>query len=221
MHILKIILCGQKSFGAAVLDMLAKLPHKIVAVYAPEGDKLHRHAALTGRAVNPGGRLHSETMPEADLLIAAHSHDYISRPVRNRLTLGAIGYHPSLLPLHRGRDAVEWTVRMGDRVAGGTVFWLSDTVDGGPICKQDWCLVGLHDARSLWREELFPMGTRLLREAVDEIASGVLTQIDQNHALATWEPSFTGAPRLYRPELPQLGSLAGGFTIRKEVSQNK
>jgi methionyl-tRNA formyltransferase len=216
MHRLKIILCGQKSFGAAALEMLAKTPHEIVAVYPPEGDKLHRHATLTKRAVNPGGRLSSDTMPDADLLVAAHSHDYVSRPVRNRLALGAIGYHPSLLPLHRGRDAVEWTVRMGDRVTGGTVYWLNDTVDGGPVCRQDWCLVGLHDGHTLWREQLFPMGIRLLEEAVSEIASGVLTQIDQDYALATWEPSLNGAPRLHRPELPQLGALSGGFVIRKE-----
>ncbi len=216
MHRLRIILCGQKSFGAAALDMLSKTPHEIVAVYAPEGDKLHRHAVLTGRPVNPGGRLSSDSMPDADLLVAAHSHDYVSRPVRNRLVLGAIGYHPSLLPLHRGRDAVAWTVRMGDRVTGGTVYWLNDTVDGGPVCRQDWCLVGLHDAHTLWREQLFPMGICLLEEAVAEIASGVLTQIDQDTALATWEPSLDGAPRLHRPELPQLGALSGGFVIRKE-----
>jgi methionyl-tRNA formyltransferase len=215
-HRLKIVLCGQKSFGAAALDMLAKTRHQLVAVYAPEGDKLHRHAVLTGLRVNPGGRLSSETMPDADLLVAAHSHDYVSRPVRNRLTLGAIGFHPSLLPLHRGRDAVEWAVRMGDLVTGGTVYWLSDTVDGGPVCRQDWCFVGRFGARELWRERLFPMGIRLLREAVSEIACGVLTQIEQDHTLATWEPSINGAPRLYRPELPQIGALAEGFFIKKE-----
>ena len=57
------------------------------------------------------------------------------------------------------------------------------------------------------------MGIRLLREAVDEIASGVLTQIDQDHTLATWEPSLTGAP--------QLGALSAGFVVRKELNQNK
>ena len=219
MHRLKIILCGQKSFGAAALDMLAKTPHTLAAVYAPEGDKLHRHASLRGLPVNPGGRLTSAAMPEADLLVAAHSHDYISRPARDRLRLGAIGYHPSLLPLHRGRDAVEWAVRMGDRVTGGTVFWLADTVDGGPVCRRDWCLTGGRGASDIWRDDLFPMGIRLLREAVEEIASGTLTQIDQDHALATWEPSLTGAPRLYRPELPRIGALAEGFKVRKEAPQ--
>jgi len=31
-----------------------------------------------------------------------------------------------------GRDAVEWTIRMKDPIAGGSMFWLNDTVDGGP-----------------------------------------------------------------------------------------
>lgn len=186
------------------------------AVYAPEGDKLHRHASLMRLPVNPGGRLVSSSVPDADLLVAAHSLEYVSRPVRDRLTLGAIGFHPSLLPLHRGRDAIKWTVRMGDRITGGTVYWLSDTVDGGPVCKQYWCFVGGCDAGALWRESLFPMGLRLIRDALDEIAAGVLTQIDQRHDLATWEPSLDGAPRLYRPELPQIGAMVPGYVVLKE-----
>jgi len=217
MHRLKVILAGQKSFGAAVLDMLAGSPHETVAVYAPDGDKLHRHASLSGLPVNPGGRLTSAAMPAADLLVAAHSHDYISRPVRNRLALGAIGYHPSLLPLHRGRDAVAWAVRMGDRVTGGTVFWLSDTVDGGDVLMRDWCFVRPGEtAAELWRDRLFPIGVRLLGDALAEIASGTLTRISQDSSLATWEPSLDGAPRLYRPELPQIGQLPEGFTVMAE-----
>jgi len=217
MHKLRIILAGQKSFGAATLEMLRKTPHTLVAVYAPEGDKLNRHATLCNLQVNPGGRLTSASMPDADLLIAAHSHEYISRPVRNRLRLGAIGYHPSLLPLHRGRDAVEWAVRTGDRVTGGTVFWLSDTVDGGDILTRDWCFIHPGDTASgLWRENLFPMGIRLLREAVAEVASGILTRIPQDPAFATWAPSLTGAPRFYRPELPQIGDIPKGFMVVAE-----
>ena len=151
---------------------------------------------------------------DCDLLIAAHSHDFVSSAVRTRLRLGAIGYHPSLLPLHRGRDAVRWTVRMRDRIAGGTVFWLSDTVDGGPVAAQDWCFVRPDDdAHSLWRRELFPMGVRLLRRALSDILRGDLVMHDQDPSLATWEPSIAGAPRLFRPELPQLGTLPDGFRV--------
>ena len=45
--------------------------------------------------------------------------------------LGGIGYHPSLLPRHRGIAAVEWTIREGDPIAGGTVYHLAERMDAG------------------------------------------------------------------------------------------
>lgn len=45
-------------------------------------------------------------------------------------------YHPSLLPLHRGQDAVE-AATGGDKVTGGTVFHLDEGFDTGPIAFQD------------------------------------------------------------------------------------
>ena len=217
---LRVILCGQRSFGAAAFDLLRGMPGvEIAGVYAPDGDKLGSRAAFFGYPVYPAGTLRSDTMPGAcDLLFAAHSHDFVSTRVRNRLRIGAIGYHPSLLPLHRGRDAVRWAVCMGDRITGGTVFWLSDTVDGGPIAAQEYCLIRPDDdAHTLWRRELFPMGIRLIRRVLTDILHGHLVMIDQDHGLATWEPSFTGAPRLYRPELPQIGTLPEGFDVIKKL----
>lgn len=215
---LRVILSGQRSFGAAVLEMLAGIQSvEIVAVYAPEGDKLADRAEILHIPIHRSGTLRSDAMPQqCDLLIAAHSHDFVSRAVRNRLKLGAIGYHPSLLPRHRGRDAVIWTLKMRDPIAGGTVFWLSDTVDGGPIAAQEHCLVRPDDdAHTLWRRVLFPMGVRLLESVIHDILRGNLVMRDQDPALATWEPSLTCTPRLYRPELPLLGCLPVGFRVIK------
>ena len=213
---LKVILCGQRAFGTAVYYMLRELPDvEIVAVYAPEGDKLAGQAAIRETPLRLSGTLRSDTMPAADLLIAAHSHDFVSRPVRRKLRIGAVGYHPSLLPLHRGRDAVRWTIRMRDRIAGGTVFWLTDTVDSGPIAAQDWCWVQPDDdAHTLWRRDLFPLGVRLLRQTVEDVKHGNLVMRDQPENLSTWEPALTGQP-LYRPELPMIGTLLAGLRIIK------
>ena len=58
-----------------------------------------------------------------------------------------------------------------DRVAGGTVYWLDDLVDGGPIAAQDWCFVRPDDTPStLWRRELFPMGLRLIDQVLGDLA---------------------------------------------------
>jgi methionyl-tRNA formyltransferase len=215
---LKIILCGQRSFGAAVYRELAKTDHEIAAVYAPIGDKLHSHASLCGEDVRESGTLRSETMPkDCDIIVAAHSHDFVSRAVRNNLRVGAIGYHPSLLPRHKGRDSVAWTIKMGDPVCGGSVYWLNDSVDGGPIAKQDWRWVLPNDtAKELWRRELFPLGVKMLISVVGDIAGGSAIMIDQQEGAETWEPSLSGAPRLHRPELMQIGASAKGMTVFKD-----
>lgn len=216
MHKLRVVISGQRHFGAAVYNMLAERKDvEIAAVFAPPGDLLYEWAKCGGCQVRASGSLLAVNIPEAtDLLVAAHSHDFVSCAVRNRLSLGAIGYHPSLLPLHRGRDAVRWTVRDGDRITGGTVYWLNDTVDGGPIAAQEFCFVlPGENASQLWRRALFPMGLRLISRVLDDICKGCLVMRPQEQELASWEPSMDGAPPLFRPELPQIGMLPIGYKI--------
>jgi methionyl-tRNA formyltransferase len=93
---------------------------------------------------------------------------------------------------------------MRDPIAGGSVYWLTDNIDCGPIAMQDWCHVRpSDDASELWRRELFPMGLDLLTAVLDDLEEGVVTMRPQDASCATWEPSFDTAP-LLRPELPEL-----------------
>lgn len=92
-----------------------------------------------------------------DLIVAAHSHAFIGRATRARAAVAAIGYHPSLLPLHRGRDAIRWTIRDGDKVTGGSVYHLTERTDGGPIAAQEHLFVPPGSTpETLWREHLAP-----------------------------------------------------------------
>lgn len=207
---MRIYLAGQGAFGRAVLAMLVGRGHELVGVSAPlvRGD---REDPLWGLASDHrlprlvSGCLNASTMPSGvDLLVCAHSHDFIGRATRLRARHGAIGYHPSLLPLHRGRDAVRWTIRMRDRVAGGSVYWLSDTVDGGPVAAQRHVFVRPDDdASELWRRDLFPLGVELLDQVVSDISAGRIVAAEQDDACATWEPSVGRAP-LRRPDVPLL-----------------
>lgn len=210
---MRVILAGQRSFGAAVYKMLVEEGHDVRQVVAPDGDKLARAARNTGVGHWPYIDVNVVRTLEADLIVAAHSHDFISKAARAATRLGGIGYHPSLLPRHRGRDAVRWTVHMGDAIAGGSVYWLTDHVDGGPIARQDYCFVHPgDDATSLWRRDLFPMGVRLLAQVLRTMDRGVLIEIPQDERVATWEPSFDRPP-LFRPDLPQIGPSPNGFHV--------
>lgn len=209
---MKILVCGQKEFGAAVLRQCRADGHEVVAACAPpfrsDGatpDRLADTARTFGIQVIPSGGLFSHTVPAGvDVIVAAHSHDFISGRVRSRAKYGAIGYHPSLLPRHRGRDAIEWALRFGDPIAGGTVYWLGETMDGGPIAAQDWCWVRRGDtAAALWRRDLFHLGLRLFRDVLADLPGYWVNKKPQDESLATFEPCLTPPPK-FRPDAPGI-----------------
>ncbi len=203
---MRIVIVGQQWFGAEALRLCVGQGHQVVKALAPalpgeEYDRLYAAAQQANvPAAHCGRRVSAlDIPPGVDLIVAAHAHAFIDAGARASARLGAIGYHPSLLPRHRGRDAVRWTIHMGDAIAGGSVYWMDDGADTGPIARQGWChvLPGETPAE-LWRRALAPLGLRLLEETLDDLARGVVTADAQDERLATWEPAFTP------------GRLAGG-----------
>ena len=224
---MRLFIAGQKAFGAAVFELALRAGHQVVGVSAPPDaatvattgeplpDRLRAVAEATGTPWLRAGALHAGTLPEGvDLIVAAHAHDYIGRATRLRARAGAIGYHPSLLPLHRGRDAVRWAIHNRDRVTGGSIYVLSDNIDAGPLLAQAHAFVRPEDTpETLWRRELFPLGLRLFARVLEHLDAAeragrlheaLASGAPQEEALATWEPSWERAP-LRRPDLLLLG----------------
>lgn len=213
---MRVILSGQRSFGAAALEAING-SHDVVRVWAPEpDDRLAKAAQKLGITCSKNSTPEKVKLLNVDLIVCAHSHAFIGQQTRGATKLGAIGYHPSLLPRHRGRDAVRWTIKMGDPIAGGSVYWLNDNVDAGPIAASQFCFVKpgwTH--HELWSEELFPMGIRLLQRVLKDLDNGIIVEADQDETVATWEPSWGREP-LFRPELPELGSGPEGYVVIKK-----
>lgn len=208
---MKVFICGQKSFGKAVLKALYEEGHEITGVAPPPQkkykDKMVGYAMLKGiPIVSDCEKLVSADIPNGtELIISAHSHWIISKQSIEKCRYGGIGYHPSLLPRHRGQDAVRWAVHMGDYITGGTIYSLSgDVCDGGDILLQENIFIDPSwDYHELWNE-MFPKAVELVVKAVDIIGSGRTEWKKQEERFATWEPSWD-RPRLYRGELIQLG----------------
>lgn len=193
---MKCVLVGSRYFGATVLDALRRDGvAEITRVVAPADDD---RLALAARAA--GIELHvlanpkvvpGEAIPEGtDLIIAAHTHARVSNEALWRSRLGGVGYHPSLLPRHRGIAAVEWTILEGDAIAGGSVYHLADGWDAGAIAAQDWCFVAKGEtARELWERALAPIGLALLVRVVRHAQQhGELPAQVQDASFATRAP---------------------------------
>ena len=195
---LKITLVGSRHFGVTTLAMLRERDIEVARVVVADGeDRLAAAARSFGIDVvvqgNPKLVVASEIAAGTDLIVTAHSHARISREALAVAKLGGIGYHPSLLPRHRGMAAVEWTIREGDPITGGTIYHLADRMDAGAIAAQDWCFVKKGEtARELWERALAPLGLRLLGEVIDHAnTQRSLPAEPQDEQFATLAPSLS------------------------------
>jgi methionyl-tRNA formyltransferase len=170
---MRITLVGSRHFGVTTLNTLRQRGVDIVRVVVHDGeDRLAASAKAAGIEVvvqaDPKFVEAAEIAPGTDLIVTAHSHARVTREALAAAKLGGIGYHPSLLPRHRGIAAVEWTIKEGDPIAGGSVYHLADQMDAGAIAAQEWVFVKNGEtARELWERALAPLGQKLLGDVID------------------------------------------------------
>ena len=196
---MRIALIGQAAFGEAVFNALREAGEQIVAVSSVEGtperpDPLWAAATAAGLPVFPTGKLkkkavldeYSATPP--NLCVMAFVNHILPESVLFAPTHGSIQYHPSLLPRHRGRSAINWAIRMGDPVTGVTIFWTDKGIDTGPILLQRECLISPDDTvGSLYFDRMFPMGVEMLTESVRLVREGTAPRLEQDESQQTYE----------------------------------
>ena len=212
---MKCALVGSRFFAASVFEALRQEEGiEFTCIVAPaEDDRL----AIAGRAAGipvhvlanprivPGEAIAEGT----DIILAAHTHARVSDDALARARLGGIGYHPSLLPRHRGIAAVEWTILEGDPIAGGSIYHLADGWDAGAVAAQDWCFVAKGEtARELWERALAPMGLALLSKVVHHArVHGEVPAFVQDPRFATRAPMIRKSVVLTEEASPTITSL--------------
>ena len=197
---MRITLVGSRHFGVTTFNMLREHGVEIARIIVHDAeDRLAAAAKAAGIEVvvqaDPKFVTAAEIAPNSDLIVTAHSHARITQEAVASAKLGGIGYHPSLLPRHRGIAAIEWTIKEGDPIAGGTIYHLADRMDAGAIAAQEWVFVKKGEtARELWERALAPLGQKLLGEVIDYAkAHKTLPAKPQDEQFATLAPSLSDA----------------------------
>ena len=197
---MRITLVGSRHFGVTTFNMLREHGVEIARIVVHDAeDRLAAAAKAAGVDVvvqaDPKFVTAAEIAPNTDLIVTAHSHARITREALASAKLGGIGYHPSLLPRHRGIAAIEWTIKEGDPIAGGTIYHLADRMDAGAIAAQEWVFVKKGEtARELWERALAPLGQKLLGEVIDYAkVHKTLPAKPQDEQFATLAPSLSDA----------------------------
>ncbi|XP_049740190.1 mitochondrial 10-formyltetrahydrofolate dehydrogenase [Elephas maximus indicus] len=201
---LKLALIGQSLFGQEVYSHLRKEGHRVVGVFTVpdmdgKADPLALAAEKDGTPVFkfPRWRVKGKTIKEvveayrsvdAELNVLPFCTQFIPMDVIDSPKHGSIIYHPSILPRHRGPSAINWTLIMGDKKAGFSVFWGDAGLDTGPILLQRSCDVEPNDTvDALYNRFLFPEGIKAMVEAVQLIADGKAPRTPQPEEGATYE----------------------------------
>ena len=207
---MRIALIGQAPFGAAVFERLVSDGHEIVGVFTPREREGGRPDPLAQAARDAGitlvqprrwqrrGVVNEDVVAEyeataPELNVMAFVTQIIPSRVLEFPPLKTIQYHPSILPKHRGRSAINHSILQGDTMTGVTIFWVDEGIDTGPVLLQKTCPIG-PDAtiNSVYREYLFPLGLEAMSEAVSLVESGQAPRHIQQEADMTYEGPWEG-----------------------------
>ncbi|XP_019955399.2 mitochondrial 10-formyltetrahydrofolate dehydrogenase [Paralichthys olivaceus] len=201
---LKLAIIGQSLFGQEVYSNLRKQGHRVVGVFTVpdkdgKADPLAVAAEKDGTPVFkfPRWRVKGKPIPDvveaykavgAELNVMPFCSQFIPMNIIDHPKHGSIIYHPSILPLHRGASAINWTLIQGDKKAGFTVFWADDGLDTGPILLQKECAVEPNDTvDTLYNRFLYPDGIKAMVDSVQLIADGKAPRVPQTEEGASYE----------------------------------
>jgi methionyl-tRNA formyltransferase len=197
---MRVALIGQAAFGADVLKGLLAKGHQVVGVFCPPDrgaklDPLKEAAQAAGLPVFQPQHLKD---PEAhdqmvsinpDLAVLAFVTDIAPAKLLAVPKLGAICYHPSILPKYRGSSAINWAIINGESKTGLTIFWVAEGIDTGDMILQKEVEVGPEETTGeVYFNKLYPLGVEATVEAVDLVAQGQAPRMPQDHSKATYDP---------------------------------
>jgi len=198
---MRIILIGQAAFAEKTLDKLIGKGEEVVAVYCPldppsgKFDPVKQKALQLGIPIRQHKSLKAPEVREeflslnADLAILAFVTQIVPQQVFSVPKLGAICFHPSLLPKYRGASAINWALIRGESVTGLSLFWVDPGIDTGPVLLQKEVKVDPDDTTgSLYFNKIFPLGIEAIGEAIDLIKAGNPPRIVQDESKATYDP---------------------------------
>ncbi|MGI4797451.1 MAG: methionyl-tRNA formyltransferase [Janthinobacterium lividum] len=195
---MKVVLIGQQAFGKAVLDAFLARGDTVAAVFcAPEKgrpDPLRLAGEAAGIPTHMFPKLGSPEAldalraADADIGIMAYVTQFVSQEFCAVPTHGTIQFHPSLLPLHRGASAMSWSIILGRRETGFTIFRPSDGLDEGPVIFTRTVEITPTDTLvTVYFGKIFPQGVAGLLEAADLVLAGKGNATAQVEDTATYE----------------------------------
>ncbi len=207
---MKVVFMGTPDFSVPVLNSLVLHGLEILLVVSQpdkqlgRGRKVHftpvKQAALKHglqvfqpENINEHVSVIKELQP--DFIITCAYGQILSRQLLDCAKIKAINVHASLLPMHRGGAPIHRAILNGDLYSGVTIMEMVEKMDSGNIFLQDKVEILKEDTLASLHNKLSILGSRLIVEALPDIASGALGVI-QDDSKATYSPNISKEERM-------------------------
>lgn len=97
---------------------------------------------------------------------------------------GVVGYHPTELPMNRGRHPIIWALVLGLERTASSFFRMDEGADSGDLLSQELVAIGPEDDASSLYRRLTEVAARQLGPMTAAIADGTMTPTPQDHRRA-------------------------------------
>ena len=158
---MKIIFIGTVEFSLKALEKIMDIGGEVVGVCTKESSGFNSDYAdlvpLCNKYKIPYKHVvdinDSKTVEwvrslSADVIFCFGWSSLIKKELLLLTELGVVGFHPSLLPLNRGRHPVIWALALGLKKTGSTFFIMDEGADSGDILSQKEIEITIEDNAS-------------------------------------------------------------------------
>lgn len=209
MKSLRIAYMGTPHFAIGPLEALTKSKHEVVVVVTAPDRKAGRGKKLQASPVKTFSETHRlpvlqpTNLKDPDFvaqlkafkpdLIVVVAFRMLPKLVWALPPYGTFNLHASLLPQYRGAAPIHWAVINGEKETGVTTFFIDQQIDTGAVIAQKKTEIQAHETTGSLSDRLQSLGSELVVETVELIASGQATPVPQ-----VFSENLKPAPKLSR-----------------------
>ncbi len=192
---------GTPAFAANILEGLLQDGYDIVGVVTQPDKEVGRKKILTPSPVKEVALSHGLKVYQPlkirkeydeilaldpELILVCAYGQIIPKAILDYPKWGCVNTHGSLLPKYRGGAPIQWSIINGDDKTGITLMYMSEKMDEGDILFQKEIAIDIDDTNTTLFKKMSDLALEMLREHLDDIITGDIKPIPQDHDKATY-----------------------------------
>ncbi len=193
---MKIIFVGSVIFSEYILDNLIKNKIKFSGIIALNNSKKkfksdYKDLSILAKSskipnikidsINSKKSLNFIKSINPDIIFCLGWSEILSEEILSLPKISVIGYHPSKLPLNRGKHPIIWSIALGLKNTASTFFLMDRKVDNGKIISQKILQIKNNDNATTIYKKLSKIALIQIKEIIKNIYNNKLVLKNQNH----------------------------------------